>query len=312
MRSSDLAAAAADFALAVTRNPFPEIAALALALFAGGLHFLGAGGDLPPILLVAALAVAAVGLGARAAADRPVGPAARLGGVAVALAAGVVGAVLAIGTIAPGHPEAEVDVAANSTARLPVAPGAHRVLVSGRLVADRSSEDVHYDVALGDAHARGEIARVWGRGRLGRGRSVPVANEHTANFHDLSLSAAPEVTVRLDGPLAGPVHVAAYPSLPPVVVHVLAGAAFLGALILDERLKAGLKLAVAGGAAVVFGELMRGYASPGGAAFGPTFGSAAIGAVIAAILVWLLSKPVHRLFGKEEPVPVPAAATRRK
>lgn len=286
----------------ITRNPFPELAALGLALGAGAARFFGAGEPIPAALVCAAVAVAITGFGIRAAVDSHRGDGIRLAGAGLAVAAALLAVWPAWSLLHPGAPEVELDVLPGQAAKLEgVHPGAHRLAVSGHLPA--GNDDVKYDLNVGGEAIRGEIVRTHGRSRVGRRGSATTTEEHTLNFHDLDVRAdAPSVDAHLAGTLEGPLHVAVYPELPPVLLYAAGGAGLLAAVFVDEKLKAELRLATMVATGVVFGQVMHHWGSP---AVGPMLGATFIGFLGGAALVWLLSKLLRPMI-RSTPQPVAA------
>lgn len=286
----------------ITRNPLPELGALGLGVAAGAARFFGAAEPLPAMLVAAAVGVALVGFGIRAAVDSHRGDGLRLAGAGLA----VVAALLALGPawslLHPGAPEAEFDVTPGQPAKLEgVGPGSHRLAVSGHLPA--AVDDVQYDLTVGGEAIHGEIVRTHGRSRVGRRGSAVTTEEHNLNFHDVAVSeGAPSLEAHVAGSLQGPLHVAVYPELPPALLYAAGGAGVLAAVFLDERLKAELRLATVVATGAVFGLVMHRWGTP---AVGPTLGATFLGFLGGGALVWLLSKLLRPVI-RSTPEPVPA------
>lgn len=224
------------------------------------------------------LAVAAAGAGDAAAA-------ALLG----AAAAGVLAfaGYPAVRTVFPGRPRFEGELAEPGD-ELPLPGGADgpvRLLVKTHL-PDSGTPTVRFRLSGGAAPVEGHLERTVSYARVGRGRRAAVTHDHASTWLETRLPPGARA-IRLDmlqGEQAGPLRVAAYPD--PLPTAVAWGAAVLAALLAaagEARLRPGSNAGVIAAAAVVYGLLFSGNATPDAAA-GTALGSVLLGLFAGAAL----------------------------
>lgn len=288
---------------ALVQPPLPELTAVGLLAGAGLTRFVGGPDTLSALLVCCAVGVGVLGFGLRAALDSH-RDGVRLGGAAVVFLAALVAVATAATTVFPGSPETELDLVPGTPASLQgVKPGEHRMLVTGHL--PQGNDDTAYDLAVGGGeHVLGHFVRTHGKSRVGRSGSAVTSAEHTANFHDVQVpSEGSAIDVHLNGNLEGPVHVALYPTVPAAALYAVLALGFIGAAALDERGRAGLRLATPVGTGLLFALVMHLWGSPVGAT-GPAMGAMILGFIGAAAGGWILTRLLRPMVGAE-PVPAP-------
>jgi hypothetical protein len=270
------------------------LAAVAVGHLGLGLSEAATGGAVSAIVALAAAAhLAAVAAGAG-------------DGVAAALLAASAAGVLAfagypaVRAVLPGRARFEGELAAPGD-RLPVPEGAEGpVRLLAKTTLPRSGTPaVRFRLSGGDAPVEGHLERTVSYGRVGRGARTAVTHDHASVWLETRL--APDAgALRLDvlqGEHDGPLRIAAFPDrLPTALAWGLAGVAALLAAAADARLRPGTSAGVIAAAAVAYGLLFSGNATPDAAA-GTALGSVLVGLAAGAAGGGLATWALRRVLG---------------
>jgi hypothetical protein len=219
-------------------------------------------------------------------------------GIAAAIAAALLTALPAIGTVAPGEPAFAADLAAQGDAA-PVPAGVAgpvRLLVRAPL-PQGGMPVVGFRLAGTDRPVEGKLERTMGTARVGRGARTAVEYDHSALWLEAKLPASGgELKLdRLTGQPAGPLHVAVYPDrLPYGLLVGLCVLALLLAAVADGRLGGKHGAAPLAGMGLAFGLLVAGNATPQ-SALGTTLGGVVLGAMLGALAGWIAGFVVRPL-----------------
>jgi hypothetical protein len=259
------------------------IASLLLAGAAWGLYVLGLLPEGPTAAALAILVALLVALlMVRPALSASVDPLTR----GLVLGAAVLAALLCIGgafgAAWPGAPLAEGEIArAGEALPLPAGlSGRVKVLVHAGLPAGGTPQ---VDFRLGGTvePLTGRVERTVSSVRVGRGGRANVAHDINETWaHGTLAPGATALTLeRLNGPVAGTLHVAVFQDLmPPVIFWALAALALLAAAVAESRMTRGSVAALCG-MALAYGLLVAWNATP----------SQAVGTSVGAILLGGLS-----------------------
>jgi hypothetical protein len=285
----------ADVGVVVSKRPVPELAAAGLGVAAFAVNFLQGPERLMATFVALLVVVLVGGLGMRATAVFSKSDGLRVAGMGVAIAGALLAAGPSLWNLYPGTPDAEVDVTPGASTDVAVPAGVHRVLVSGHLPHDGTSDEAQYDLALGDTHVAGEFVRTYVQGRAGKRAGARTAQDHATEFHDATLSGGSKISLQLrHGKLDGPVHVAAYPGVPLALLYGIPLIAFLLAAYLDDRLGLHLRLSAPVSAGLAFGIIMHRQATPSSAS-GAAMGSAVLGFLFGVLAAWVASLLVRSI-----------------
>jgi hypothetical protein len=280
-------------------------AAVAVGAIAWLLYGLGAiaeerAADVIVLAVVVAGALAVLRPAADAGADRV--------GRALALAAAVVtlvaGSLAALGTISPGAPVAEGDLAAVGDA-LPLPAGAAgrvHLLVRARLPPEGMPR-ISFRFAGAERPLEGEVERTASTARVGRGARTTVTHDHSATWISGRLAGdAPSLRLdRLTGTPVGPLHVALYPERLPLAWLVAVALAVVAlAAVADARLGVKDQGAAAAGVVLTFAIFVTQNATPQ-SAVGESLASLAVGLFAGGIGGWLAGFVARRLVPARRP-----------
>jgi hypothetical protein len=261
--------------------------------------------------LLALLVATALGLFMiRPALAGSVDPTTRGVAVLIALAAGLLCAVSAVLSVAPGTPVVQGEVnRVGDRVELPAgALGAAtglRLLVHAPLPAG-GTPVVEFRFTGGAAPLSGQVERTVSYSRVGRGSRAAVAHDHNEVWVRGSVGAgATALTLeRLDGPVAGPLVVSVYGEwISPLVLWLVSLAVLALAAVWEARL-GGKHFAALAGMALAYGLLVNGNATPS-AAVGTSVGAVLLGALGGALAGGLLAM-LARLVPRAPVTPIEA------
>jgi hypothetical protein len=296
---------------------FPAAALGAIAV-AAALSFAGLLQDGPAAALLALLVATALALFMiRPALAGSVDPTTRGVALLIAVAAGLLCAVPAITSVAPGRPVAEGEVSrVGDRIELPAGAlgsgGGLRLLVHAPLPPG-GTPVVEFRFTAGAAPLSGEVERTVSYSRVGRGSRAPVAHDRNEVWVHGALGAgATALTLdRIDGPVAGPLQVAVHGDwISPLALWVISLLVLVLAAIWEARLR-GSHFAALAGMALAYGLLVHGNATPH-AAIGTSLGAILLGALggalaggllamLARLGPWTLEAPPEAPRGKAKP-----------
>jgi hypothetical protein len=279
-------------------------AAVAAALYLAGLLPEGVAAALLAALVAAGLALLMV----RPALRGPVDPVTRGVAVLIAVAAGLLCALPAITSVAPGPAVARGEVA-RAGDRIDLPPGALgpfgrlRLLVHAPLPPG-GTPVVDFRFVAGAGPLSGQVERTVSYSRVGRGSRAAVAHDRNeAWVHGAVGPGATAVTLeRVDGAVAGPLQVSVYGEWMSPLALWLASLAVLALAGFWERRLRGSHFAALAGMALAYGLLVYGNATPH-AAVGTSLGAALLGALAGALAGGLAAMLARLLPGVAEVAP---------
>jgi hypothetical protein len=276
------------------RRAFP-IAALGAIAVAAALPLAGLLPDGPAAALLAVLVAMALALFMiRPALDGAVDPTTRGVALLIAAAAGLLCAVPAVTSVAPGRPVAQGEMTrVGDRLELPAGAlgtgGRLRLLVHAPLPPG-GTPVVEFRLTGGGPPLSGQVERTVSYSRVGRGSRAAVAHDHNEVWVHGTLGAgATALTLdRIDGAVAGPLQVAVHGEwISPLALWVLSLLVLVLAAIWEARLRGGHFAALAG-MALAYGLLVYGNATPH-AAIGTSLGAILLGALGGALAGGLLA-----------------------
>lgn len=264
--------------------------AVAAALYLTGLISEGSAAAVLALVVATAMALFMV----RPALAGSVDPTTRGVAVLIALAAGLLCAVSAVSSVAPGSPAVQGEVSrAGDRVELPAGalgpPGRLRLLVHAPLPPG-GTPVVQFRFTGGAAPLSGQVERTVSYSRVGRGGRAAVAHDHNETWvHGEQGASATALTLdRIDGPVAGPLVVSVYGEwISPLALWLVSLAVLALAAIWEARLR-GSHFAALAGIPLAYGLLVYGNATPD-AAIGTSLGAVLLGALGGALAGGLLA-----------------------
>ncbi len=182
----------------------------------------------------------------------------------------------------PGAPVAVKSLTPSDNKLLLPGPGAYRLLVSGAL---KATGEVRGDYVLkaGGREIRGSIDRSFGRRSARRGASVIISQDHTSNFHSVTVGTPAEIVLARLGPeIKDEVSVAAHRALPPWLLIAAVAAAVALTAVIDALVGAKGRCALVGPTAGIFVPMMSMVVPD--RTLGPTVGAALLSVAAGGIL----------------------------
>ncbi len=263
---------------------------VAAALYLTGLISEGAAAALLALLVATALALFMI----RPALAGSIDPTTRGVAVLIALAAGLLCAVSAVSSVAPGTPLVQGEVQrVGDRVELPAgalgAASGLRLLVHAPLPSG-GTPVVEFRFTGGATPLSGQVERTVSYSRVGRGGRAAVAHDHNEVWVHGALGAgATALTLeRIDGLVAGPLAVSVYGEwISPLVLWLVSLAVLALAAVWEARLH-GKHFAALAGMALAYGLLVNGNATPS-AAIGTSLGAILLGALGGALAGGLLA-----------------------
>jgi hypothetical protein len=266
------------------------VLAIAAALYLAGLLSEGAAAAQLALLAAAVLALYMV----RPALAGSVDPVTRGVAILIAVAAGLLCAVSAVSSVAPGEPVVRGEVSrVGDRVELPAGAlgptGRIRLLVHAPLPPG-GTPVVEFRFAGGAAPLSGQVERTVSYSRVGRGSRAAVAHDRNEVWvhGELGTGATALALDRVDGPVAGPLVVSVYGEwISPLALWLVSLAVLALAAIWEVRLRGGHFASLAG-MALAYGLLVFGNATPS-AAIGTSLGAILLGALGGALAGGLLA-----------------------